>query len=184
MDDRRILAMLWNRVEDAIAALAAKFGHRLQHLAGNILSNELDAEECVNDTYLALWNTIPPKRPDPLAPYALRVCKNIAVSRLRTVLAHKRHGYEVALDELTECIGGPTLEQTLDARVLGRSIDAFLDTLPKESRVIFLRRYWFGDSVKDIAAQVHISENAVSVRLSRTREKLKEHLIKEGYYYE
>ena len=182
MDDREIIALLWNRAENALSALAQQFGHRLQRLAGNILRNPWDAEECVNDTYLALWNSIPPQRPEPLAPYALRLCKNIAVSRMRTMLAQKRSGYEIALDELSECIGTPSLEETLDARELGRAIDRFLDTLTLQNRVIFLRRHWYGDAVSEIAVRVGLSENAVSVRLNRTRNKLRAYLIKEGFY--
>ena len=182
MDDREIIALLWNRAENAISALAEKFGHRLQRLAGNILRNPWDVEECVNDTYLALWNSIPPKHPDPLAPYALRLCKNIAVSRMRTVLTQKRSGYEIALDELSECIGTASLEEILDARELGQAIDRFLDTLTLQNRVIFLRRHWYGDAVSEIAIRVGLSENTVSVRLNRTRNKLRAYLIKEGYY--
>ena len=182
MDDSEIIALLWNRTENALSALAQKFGRRLQRLAENILHNPQDAQECVNDTYLALWNTIPPQRPDPLAPYALRLCKNIAVSRTRTTLAQKRSGYEIALDELSECIGTSSLEETLDARELGQVIDRFLDTLTLQNRVIFLRRHWYGDAVSEIAVRVGLSENAVSVRLNRTRNKLRAYLIKEGVY--
>ncbi len=182
MEDREIIALLWQRSDNAIQALAEKFGRRLQRLAQNILPSPWDAEECVSDTYLALWNSIPPQRPEPLAPYALRICKNIAVSRLRASLASKRSGYEIALDELSEAIGTQALEETISARELGRAIDAFLGTLSTENRVIFLRRYWYGDSVAQIAGQVSLSENTVSVRLSRSRAKLREHLKKEGYY--
>lgn len=182
MEDRQIIALLWARAEDAITALRDKFGHRLQRLAANILLNPWDAEECVNDTYLAVWNTVPPHRPDPLAPYTLRICKNIAASRLRATLAQKRCGYEIALDELSEAIGTASLEQTLDVRELGRAIDRFLDTLNRENRFLFLRRYWYGDSVHSIAQQTGLSENAASVRLNRIRNKLKTYLQKEGLY--
>lgn len=182
MEDRQIIALLFDRSEQAIQALSEKFGHRLQRLARNILPNPWDAEECVSDTYLALWNTIPPQKPDPLAPYALRICKNIAVSRLRSSLANKRSGYEIALDELSEAIGSQSLEEAISARELGRAIDRFLDTLNTENRVIFLRRYWYGDSIADIAQRVSLSENTVYVRLSRSRDKLRQHLKKEGYY--
>ena len=182
MEDKQIISLLWQRNEDAIAALNEKFGRRLQHLAGNILSSDADAQECVNDTYLALWNTIPPQRPEPLAPFVLRLCKNIAISRLRTVTAQKRSGYEVALEELSEVIGTDTLEDTLSARELGQAIDRFLGTLKQQDRVIFLRRHWQGDSVADIARQLSISEGSVSVRLHRIRNKLKNYLKKEGFY--
>lgn len=182
MEDSQIIDLLWQRSEHAIQALAEKFGHRLQRLARNILPNPWDAEECVNETYLALWNRIPPQCPNPLAPYVLRICKNIATSRLRATLAQKRSGYEIALEELTEVIGTETLDETVNARELGRSIDSFLDTLTTENRVIFLRRYWYGDSIPEIARRVSLSENTVSVRLHRSRKKLQEYLQKEGYY--
>lgn len=182
MEDREILTLLFARNEQAIAALAAKFGHRLQRLAANILPTAQDAEESVSDTYMAVWNTVPPHRPDPIAPYILRICKNISVSRLRSLTAQRRSAYEVALDELVDTIGRNTLEQILDVRALGRVIDRFLDTVSKTDRVIFLRRYWYGDRVKTIARLVGMTENAVSVRLNRLRRSLKDILIKEGYY--
>lgn len=182
MEDREIVALLWRRSEDAIPALAQRFGHRLQRLAQNILSSEPDAQECVNDTYFATWNTIPPQRPEPLAPYILRLCKNIAVSRLRAETAQKRSAYALSLSELDEAIGADTLAQTLSSRELGCAIDRFLDTLSRENRVIFLRRHWYGDSVSEIARKLSLSESNVSVRLHRTRQKLKAYLIQEGYY--
>ena len=182
MEDHQIISLLWQRSEDAIAALSEKFGSRLQRLAHNILSSDADAQECVNDTFLALWNTIPPQRPDPLPPYILRLCKNIAISRLRAATAQKRSGYEVALEELSDVIGADTLEQSVSARELGQAIDAFLDTLSQDNRVIFLRRHWYGDSVQEIARQLGMSQSNVSVRLYHTRNKLKTYLIKEGLY--
>ena len=107
---------------------------------------------------------------------------DISVSRLRVITAQKRSAYEVALDELAETIGENTLERIIEARILGQIINQFLSTLSKTDRVIFLRRYWYGDQVKDIARQVGITENAVSVRLNRLRSSLKNILIKEGYY--
>lgn len=179
MDDQQILTLLWQRSENAISALAQQFGNLLYRITHNLLGNPQDAEECVNDTYLAMWNSIPPKRPDPLQPYICRIGRNIALNRLRSNTAQKRSGYEVSLDELAGCIPAPCLE---DGRALGQAMDAWLDTLNKDNRIIFLRRYWFGDSVKDIAVAFSMKESAVSVRLSRLRDSLKAHLIKEGYY--
>ena len=181
MDDRSIISLLFARAEGAIDALAERFGPGLTRMARQILNSSQDAEEAVSDTYLALWNAIPPARPDPLTPYVYRVCRNTALNRLRSETARKRSAYEISLDELSEILTGPSLEEDLDARELGRAIDAFLDKESSTSRIIFLRRYWFGDSVKDIAALMGMSENAVSVRLLRTRQKLKGHLIKEGF---
>ena len=182
MEDREILALLFARSEQVIAALSDKFGRRLQRLAGNILPTVQDVEEAVSDTYLAVWNTVPPHAPDPIAPYILRICKNISVSRLRVITAQKRSAYEVALDELSETVGRNTLEQIIEARILGQVIDRFLDTVSQIDRVIFLRRYWYGDRVKNIARQVGMTQNAVSVRLNRLRSSLRDILVKEGYY--
>ena len=181
MEDHEILTLLWQRAEGAIGALAERFGASLYRIAMNLLNNPRDAEECVNDTYMALWNAIPPKRPEPLPPYVYRIGRNIALNRLRDNTTLKRSGYELSLDELAGCIPAPCLE---NGRLLGQAMDAYLSTLNKTNRVMFLRRYWFGDSVKDIAKAFHTTENAVSVRLNRIRSGLKEYLIKEGYYYE
>ena len=178
----KITQLLWQRAESALTELAQAFGLRLYRTAKNILTLHEDAEEAVNDTYLVLWNTIPPKKPEPLAPFVYRTGRNIALNRLRHNTAQKRSSYEVSLSELEGCIAGPDLWQTLDARALGRAIDAFLDTQPSSSRTIFLRRYWFGDSVRDIAAAFGMTEGAVSVRLLRVRDKLKLYLTEEGFY--
>ena len=178
--DNRILKLLWDRQERGLEEMAAAYGQRLYGIAYNILGNRHDAEECVNDTYLALWNTIPPQRPEPLIAYACRVGRNIALNRLRSDSTQKRDSrYDLSLDELAGCIPGASLEHVMDGRILGQSINKFLATLPKMSRIIFLRRYYFGDSVKKIAGSLSLSENTVSVRLNRIREKLRKFLEKE-----
>ena len=185
MEDRKIIKLLFARAENAISELSTRFGSQLHRIAYNILGNRLDAEECTNDTYLALWNAIPPVSPDPLAPYVYRTGRNTALKRLQKDTAKKRNNrYDVSLEELNGCLPGEDVEQMIDARELGRSIDRFLDTKSKESRYIFIRRYWFGDSVGEIARDLKMQENAVSVRLNRIRNNLKEHLCKEGYPYE
>lgn len=185
MDDRKIIQLLWDRVESALDALAKKYGQRLLATARNILADRRDAEETVSDTYLAVWNAVPPKKPDPLSAFVLKIGRNLALKRYRTNTAEKRRGdYDLSLDELAGCIPAPALEETVEARELGRAIDAFLDTLSRENRAIFLRRYWFGDSVKDTARHFGLSVNALNVRLSRLRGSLKEYLIKEGHYHE
>ena len=182
MDDKAIIAGLTARIEDTLTILAQWFGRSLQHLAMNILGNTHDAEECVNDTYLAVWNAIPPARPDPLAGYVMRTGRNLALKKLRENTAQKRDSrYDLSLDELAEALSGGTLEEIVEAQELGRAIDSFLDTLNKENRILFLRRYWFGDSVKAIAANLGLKERTVSARLSRTRAALKDYLNKEGY---
>lgn len=185
MEDKKLIALFFARAENAIAELAARFGRQLQRIALNILGNPQDAEECTNDTYLALWNAIPPASPDPLAPYVYRTGRNTALKRLHRDTAQKRDNrYDVSLEELGECLPGETVEQAVDARELGRTMDKFLDTTTRESRYIFVRRYWFGDSVADIAKELKLKENAVYVRLNRIRTGLKEYLKKEGYHYE
>ena len=185
MDDRKILQLLWQRVESALDALAKKFGRRLMMTAMNILSNPQDAEEAVNDTYLALWNAIPPEKPDPLAGYVHRTGRNVALKKHRYLSAEKRASrYELSLDELAGILPGPSFEEMMDARELGRAIDAFLDSVSRENRVLFLRRYWFGDSIKQLASSTGHSENTISVRLSRLRGQLKDYLTKEGFFDE
>lgn len=185
MTDRQIISMLQARTEQVLAVLAQKFGTRLFATARNILSNRQDAEECVNDTYLAVWNAVPPKEPDPLAGFVYKTGRFIALKRLRDDTALKRnHSYDLSLDELSGCIPDHSLDEKLTTRELGRAIDRFLDTLSRDSRIMFLRRYWFGDGVQEIARTLGYSENTVSVRLSRTRAKLRTYLIKEGYMYE
>lgn len=183
MDDKHIIDLLFARAEEALEALGRRFGAGLLRMAKQILTSLQDAEEAVSDTYLALWNAIPPARPDPLTPYVYRVCRNTSLNRLRQKTAQKRSAYEISLDELSQLLPGPSLEETVDARALGRALDAFLAKQNRTSRIIFLRRYWFGDSVKDIAGLLDMKETAVSVRLLRTREKLKDYLIEEGFYY-
>lgn len=182
MEDKQIISLLFARAEEALDTLAAKFGRGLLRQAKNILRSPEDAEEAVSDTYLALWNAIPPASPDPLAPYVYRTGRNTALKRLRHESAKKRSSYEVSLDELSEAIAGPNLEDAVSARDLGQAIDRWLDTQSKENRIIFLRRYWFGDPIKDIAGLTGLTVNTVSVRLSRLKSKLADHLTKEGYY--
>ena len=176
-----ILKLLLSRSEEAIEAMMARFGQRLLMTARNLLGSREDAEETVSDTYLAVWNAVPPSEPDPLDPFVYRVGRNLALKQLRKNTADKRSGYALSLAELEGCIGSNSLEAQTEARELGRAIDRFLNTQSRENRVIFLRRYWFGDSVNAIAAGLGLKENTVTVRLARTRERLRTYLQKEGY---
>lgn len=185
MEDWQIIGLFWQRAERALDALAEKFGKRLQKLAENILGNRRDAEEAVNDTYLALWNAIPPAKPEPLSAYVYKVGRNTALKHLRTRMSLKRDSfYDVALEELSDIIPGVSTEELFDAKELGRAINRFLETLDDESRNLFLRRYWFGDRVRELAKVYRMSENALSVRLHRIREKLKNYLLEEGFWDE
>lgn len=183
MEDTKLLQLLNTRNDSAITALARRFGERLFRTAYNILGSREDAEEAVNDTYLALWDAIPPEQPNPLAGYVHRTGRNIALKKLRFLSAQKRSsGYDVPLEELSSILPGGSMEEAMDARLLGQTINRFLDTLPKTSRILFLRRYWFGDSLRELAREFSMTENALSVRLSRIRGQLKDYLVKEGFF--
>ena len=181
MEDKKILKLLFERAENALDVLAKKYGRRLTALAMNILSVYQDAEETVNDTYLAVWNTVPPKSPDPLSGYVYKTGRNIALDRLKYNTAEKRGGYTYSIDELAESIPSAALEEDVDARELGMAVNAFVGTLSKDNRALFLRRYWFGDSVRDIAKDLKMRPNTAAVRLGRLRVQLKNYLEKEGY---
>lgn len=181
MDDRKILKLLLVRAEEAIEAMARKFGQRLTTTARHILGDWHQAEETVNDTYLAVWNAVLPKEPDPLSGFVYKTGRNLALKRLRHEIAQRRDGsYNLSLEELEGCIAGTSLEDEFDARMLGRAIDRYLGELKRDQRIIFLRRYWFGDSTREIARHFDMSENAVHTRLHRTRAGLRTYLIKEG----
>ena len=182
MEDARIIDLFYERSEQAVSELDRKYGAAARKTAANILRDREDAEECVNDTYLGVWNSVPPHRPEPLGSYVCRIARNIAVSRLRANTAARRSGgVELVLDELAECVPASVdLEGELEARELLAAIERFLSTLSYDDRFLFVRRYWYADSVKEIAAAVHSRENRVAVRLFRLREKLQKFLMKEG----
>ena len=183
LEDIKIIELFLVRAEQAIVELSAKYGTVCGRIARNILNNDLDAEECVNDTYLAAWNTIPPQKPNPLRTYIFRIVRNISIAKYHANTSVKRNSiYDVALDELESCLAvSVTVEQEIAASELSRQIDLFLATLDEENQMMFVRRYWYSDSISDIAERFQTSNNNVSVRLSRTREKLKTHLKKEGF---
>ena len=177
--EEAILALFRERSEQAIWELERAYGKLLYQISHQILNNRQDAEECVNDTYLGVWNNIPPAEPRPLLPYVCKIARNLSLKRYRRERAAKRNSsYEIALEELDAYLpaASDTVEQTIEAKELARSIDLFLDTLTEENRIIFLRRYWFSDPYASIAAHVGLSEKNVSVRLTRIRTQLKQYL--------
>ena len=182
MEDQKLLQLLFDRDDTAITGLTQRFGNRLYRTAWNILGSAEDAQEAVNDTYLAIWNAIPPEKPNPLEGYVYRTGRNIALKLYRHQSAQKRCSQnDLSLEELAGCIPGKGLEDQLDARALSQAIDRFLDRQSRLNRVLFLRRYWFGDRVTDLAKEFSMTESAVSVRLSRIRDQLKHYLLKEGF---
>ena len=179
MNDSEIIDLFYMRSEQAIIELSVKYGNVCNKVAKNILNNILDAEECVNDAYLGAWNAIPPAHPNPLLTYICKIVRNISLKIYYKKEASKRSShYTIAMEEIEACIADPnTVEAEIEARELARIIESFLDTLTVENRVIFMRRYWFSDSCKDIAGFVGLSEKNVSVRLTRIRQKMKDYLI-------
>lgn len=186
MEDKKIVDLFFARSELAIAQAREKYGALCRKIAGNMLKNAEDAEECVNDTMLALWNAIPPARPQLLGAFIARITRNQAGNRLAYNTAQKRNAQmAVSMEELSDCLAAPgTVEQEFEGRELTRVIEQFLLTLDDDSRNMFLRRYWFYDSVAEIASGFGVSKSKVKSVLFRAREKLRAHLIKEGYLYE
>ena len=182
MEDSRIIELYFLRSEQAITETAEKYGAVTKKLAYNILHDLQDAEECVNDTYLGAWNTIPPQKPNPLLTYLCKILRNLAIKKYHSKTAAKRNStYDVALDELENCFpSSDSVEDSFDAAETARSINAFLKSLSPENRILFVRRYWHADSIEDLAELFSVSPHTVSVRLNRIREKLKKHLRKEG----
>ena len=182
--DEKIIELFFERSEQGIRELDNKYGKLCHTLSYNIVNNRQDAEECVNDAYLGAWNAIPPARPDPLLPYIARIVRNLSLKLYWRKEAAKRSSrYTIALEEIEACIADQkTTEEELEAKELARIIENFLDTLPPRDRVIFLRRYWFSDSYKDIAQFVGLSEKNVSVRLTRIRKKMKQYLKERGVF--
>ena len=182
MEDSKIIALFYERSEQAIVELDRKYGAAVRKTAANILRVRQDVEECVNDTYLAVWDAVPPNHPDPLIGYVCRIARNLAVNRAFANTAAKRNRtFDLVLDELEECIpSGFDLESELEARELSVAINRFLSQLPPEDRKLFVRRYWYSCSVKELAVIARSTPNRVSVRLFRLREKLRRALMKEG----
>ena len=184
IDDEKIIEMFFERSEQGIRELDIKYGKICHNLSYNIVNSRQDAEECVNDAYLGAWNAIPPTRPNPLLSYIVKIVRNISLKIYWRKEATKRSGhYTIALQEIESCIADPrTVEDEIQVKELARIIENFLDTLTVENRVIFMRRYWFSDSYKDIAEFVGLSEKNISVRLNRIRGKMKQFLIEKEVF--
>ena len=184
MEDKDIVKLYWKRDPDAIKETASKYGVYCRVIARNILGNQEDAEECVNDTYLKAWNSIPPNSPNVLSAYLGKITRNLSFDRFRQKCADKRGEGEIelVLDELSECISDTAgVEDEVEKKELVRSINSFLDTLSQEKCNIFLCRYWYAMPVSEIAVRFGMSDGNVSVVLNRIRGKLKKYLIERGY---
>lgn len=179
MQDSQIIELYYSRNEDAIRQTDAAYGRRLHSLSRRILWNLEDAQECVNDTYLRAWETIPPQRPAKLLAYLAKICRNFSLDRLDWNKAAKRNAEVVALtEEMAACI--PDHTRDMGSEEIGRVLDAFLQTVSEEARFFFLRRYLYLDSVDQIALRCRCSQGKVKMQLHRTREKLRTYLESEG----
>lgn len=179
IDDEKIIELFFERSEQAIRELDIKYGKICHNLSYNIVNSRQDAEECVNDAYLGAWNAIPPVKPDPLLTYICKIVRNISLNLYHRKEAAKRSShYTIAMEEIEACIAATNaVEAEIEAVELAHIIERFLDTLTVENRVIFMRRYWFSDSCKDIAERVGLTEKNISVRLTRIRKQMKNYLI-------
>ena len=181
MEDEQIIELYFRRDQDAIVQTELAHGAKLNALANRILMNHEDAQECVNDTYLKTWDTIPPQRPNYFFAYLAKICRNLALSVLEWKSAAKRSGEVLSLSqEMEMCIPDPAYERRLEGEELGELLNRFLESLSYENRVIFLRRYWYLDTIGEIAERCGISQSKVKTQLHRTRAKLHAFLDKEG----
>lgn len=184
MDDSQIVQLYWDRNEQAISATAEKYGNYCTSIARNILDNKEDVEECVNDTYLSAWNSMPPHRPSVLSTFLGKITRNLSLNKYKHNCAQKRGGNEVTLvlNELEDFVSGiDNTETDIAAKELQKELDRFLDSLPKQKRGLFVRRYWYMDSVSELAKRFKMSENRVSVVLNRIRKQLRTYLLERGY---
>ncbi len=181
MTDAQIIELYWNRSEDAVTETEKAYGRKLMSLSHRILQNQEDAAEIVNDTYLKTWNSIPTARPKYFYAYLATICRHLAFNLLNWNQAEKRKAEIVAItDEMETCIPDSSGENAIRGKEIVRVLDAFLEALPKEQRLLFVRRYWFADSVAEIAKRYDLTESNVKTRLFRTRNKLREYLEQEG----
>ena len=183
MDDEDIIALYWRRDENALRATSEKYGRLCCSIAGNILSDREDVSECVNDAYYAVWNSIPEARPAHFQAYLAKITRNIALNRFRSLHAEKRRGCaaEIPIDELAECVsGGQSPEDEAEARRIEQLINRFLWSQEEYKRVIFVRRYWYMDSLQRLSDRTGFSQGKIKSILFRMRQKLREYLESEG----
>lgn len=183
MDDRLIVELFSKRNEQAIFETSNKYSKLCQKLSYQIVGNKSDAEECVNDTLLAVWNSIPPDNPDSLCAYLCKIARNLSLKKYRSNTAKKRNSFcNTSIEEIGDCIQSSfSVESKLDADALSQSINEFLETLKPLDRQIFVQRYWFCLDVLEIAQNISKSENYVSVHLHRIKVRLRKHLSKEEF---
>lgn len=182
MNDNKIIKLYWNRNENAIIETEKKYGRYCYSIAHNILQNEDESNECVNDTYLKIWNAIPPQRPSVLRLFLGKITRNLAINKYEKMRAKKRNiELEYLLGELEECLtSGENIEEITEYKELTNYLNEFLEALSPQKRKIFLARYWYASSIKEIASQNKLNENNIKVILHRTRIELKDYLTERG----
>ena len=183
MEDSEIVELYWRRDESAISETEEKYGALCRSVARNILGTTEDVEECVNDALHQAWTSIPPQRPEKLGAWLGKVTRNLALNVWKRDRAQKRQGGMTALlDELTECVPGPAaVERELEQKELSAAIDRWLRGRPREDRTLFLRRYWYGVELRELATERGVSPNRLAQKMFRLRRSLKQTLEKEGY---
>jgi len=183
MDDKQIVDLYWKRSESAIDETASKYGSYCHHIALNILHNEEYSKECVNDTYLRAWNSMPPNRPNLLSSFLGKITRNLAFDKYKKNLAKKRGSGQIdlVLSELENCVPSvETIDKAIDEYILSETINRFLSSMPIESRKVFMRRYWYVSSIKEISDEYDMSISKVKMILFRSRNELKLFLEREG----
>ncbi len=183
MDDSRIIDLYWRRDQEAIVQTERKYGGYCRHIAHNILTDRQDAEECLNDTWLRAWNSMPEERPGILSAFLGAITRNLSLDRYRRKYAKKRGEGQTPyiLDELRDCAGKDEPAAYVERMELAESIGRFLEEMNVKNRVIFVRRYWYMDSITAIAERVCCSESRIKSSLFRSRKKLRAHLEREGW---
>ena len=182
MDDIKIVELYWERSEDAIIETGIKYGRLCRHIVRNILANEQDEEECVNDTYLGVWNAIPPRKPNILSSFVGRVARNQALKKYKYVTAERRNPEAAcSLTELEDCVSGEdSVETELEGKRIEKAISDFLWNQGEEKRMVFVRRYWYFEPIAVISKRSGFSESKVISMLYNTRIKLRAYLESEG----
>ena len=183
MEDEKIIELYNQRNEKAIAETADKFGKMLFSIAMNILSVREDSEETVSDTYVKAWDNIPPQFPNSLGAWLGKITRNLSISRLRKNKAQKRSGIEVMLSELEECVPSfADTEKEAESTEIAAALNSWLNMQSREDRILFVRRYWYGDSVAKLSEKADIPAKKLSSKLFRLRKNLKNHLEEEGIF--
>ncbi len=184
MEDEAIIKLFFSRSERAVAELSEKYQKLCMKVAVNILGNMQDAEECVNDAYLGVWNTVPPQKPENLTAFLCKIVRNLSLKRCTYNTAEKRKGnYGVCIEELDECLAASdTVESSFDSEELSKLLDRFIESLDKTNRFLFVKRYWFADSYEALSRSTGMKEQAIRTRLSRIRAGLKKFLAEQEVF--